>query len=514
MNFSIKQGRDYLFIYFGAAVVFFLAHSLQVAAGELEFNPTLTVSETYTDNVRLGGGLIPGGGGGIGFGGAGSSGGDFITQINPGILFTGNGRRYDVNAQYVMNNLIFAQNTELTQIRHMLNANATTEVLKDLFFVDGDARILQQNVSLLAPQTANNVFATGNRANLEIYSVSPYLRHRFQNFASAEARYTRGYVKSGFSGFINSQRDSYQFILNSGSAFRKLAWGFNYDNNRIHLDGSNTTIGLERYIGNLRYNFTPRFGLTATGGYERNSIISIRGKPSSPTWTAGFVWAPNKRTDLQFSAGQRFFGDTYSATANYRTRLSTWQVLYIEDITTFNQQAGQFGALGGALNVLGGGVDAQNLLLGLNNFLTNRVFLQRRFNASVTLNGSRNDLTLNVFQLKRKPYTAEELDEELLGLPIFFNNTKQLGGNVSWRYRLTSRTNFNTNFSFIRFDFLSANSTNDNLFITANVTKEFFPDLIGMLQYQRIDRLSDIQSGSQDIDLSANAVSVSLTKNF
>ncbi|SEQ88488.1 hypothetical protein SAMN05421690_10032 [Nitrosomonas sp. Nm51] len=45
-------------------------------------------------------------------------------------------------------------------------------------------------------------------------------------------------------------------------------------------------------------------------------------------------------------------------------------------------------------------------------------------------------------------------------------------------------------------------------------TRDFSPDLIGMLQYQRIDRLSNIQSGGQDIDLTANAVTVSLTKNF
>ncbi|SER66117.1 uncharacterized protein, PEP-CTERM system associated [Nitrosomonas sp. Nm51] len=473
MSFSIKQSCNYLFIiYFSVTSFLFLAHFAQVAAGELEFNPTLMISETYTDNVRLGGGLIGSGAGGIGFGGAGARGGDLITQINPGLQLAGQGRRYELNAQYIMNNLIFAKNNELTRIRHILNASGTAEVLKDLFFIDGDARMLQQNVSLLGPQTANNVFVTGNRANLEIYSVSPYIRHRFQNFATAEARYTRGYVKSGFNGFRNSQRDSYRFNLNSGSAFRKLAWGFNYDNSRVNLDRVDTTLKFERYIGNLRYNFTSRFGLTATGGYERNSFVSIRGKTTSPTWTVGFVWAPNKRTDLHFSAGQRFFGDTYSASVNYRTRLSTWEVLYIEDITTLNQQAGQFGALGG-LNSLGGFGD-QNLLLGLNNFLTNRVFLQRRFNASVTLSGSKNDLTLRLFQLRRKPYSAEELDEDLLGFPIFFNNTKQLGGNVFWRYRLSPQTNFNTNFSFVRFDFLSVNRTNDNLIFSANVTSIVF----------------------------------------
>ena len=511
MRSAIKQKKLYLFIFYSAPCAFLLIWNGYTIAGEfgnLDFRPTLTVSETYTDNVRLGGGLIGTGAGGLGLGGSRASGGDFITQINPGLTLIGEGRRYEVNANYVMNNLIFAKNSGLTRIRHMLNATGTTEVLKDLLFIDGNARILQQNVSLSGPQTANNIFATGNRANLQIYSVSPYLRHRFKGFATAEARYTRGYVKSGFNGFRNSRRDTYSFNINSGNTFRKFVWGLNYDNNRIHINRTGSTITLLRYTGNLRYNITSRFGLTGTGGYERNSFVSIRGRNDSPIWMVGFVWEPNKRTDLQFSAGQRFFGDTYSAIANYRTRMTSWQLLYREDITTLNQQAGQFGTGLGGLN-------PDNLLLGLNNFLTNRVFLQRRLHASVTINGARNDLSLNGFELRRQPYTAEDIDDELLGPEqgILFNDTRQMGGNISWRHRMSPRTNINMNFSFVRFDFLSTNSTNNNLIFSANITRDFYPDLIGMLQYQRIDRLSSRREG-QSLDLSANAVTASLTKNF
>ena len=58
------------------------------------------------------------------------------------------------------------------------------------------------------------------------------------------------------------------------------------------------------------------------------------------------------------------------------------------------------------------------------------------------------------------------------------------------------------------------NSRNDNLIFSADMTKNFTPDLIGTLQYRRIERLSNIQSANQNIDLSANTVTVSLTKNF
>lgn len=519
MKFITQQNIYYLPLSLGGVFVFILLHSISAVGAELTITPTLRLSETYTDNVRLGGlGL---GGGGVGFRGIDANEGDFITQINPGLRLNGSGKRFDLAAQYTMNNLIYANNSNLTRIWHFLSASATTEILRDHFFIDGMASISQRNISLLGPQTTDNIFATGNRGTLEVYSVSPYFRYQFQNFATTELRYTRGIVKSGLTGFFNSQRDSYQFSLNSGESFTKLAWGLNYSNQRVHINRvigtteTDRTIEFERSIANLRYNVNSRFGLIATGGYERNSFISIRGKTSSPTWTVGFDWAPNRRTDLRFNVGQRFFGDTYGGEFNYRTRLSTWRVQYAEDITTLNQQAGgQFGSFG-ALDLAGLGFqDLQ--LLGLSNFFTNRVFLQKRFNASVALNGSKNDLLFNLFHLSRKPYTAEELDADLLGLRnlIFFRDTIQKGGNVNWGHRLSARTNIRMSFSFVRFDFVAANRTNDNLFFLASINKNFSPDLTGMLQYRHIKRLTNIQSGSQDLDLSGNVVTVSLSKNF
>lgn len=516
MKFQAQQKNYHFFLYLlSSALAFFLLHSFPAGAAEITFTPTLRVSETYTDNVRLGGFGFGGGGFGLGRGRDGGS--DFITQINPGLLVNGTGKRFDINAQYTMNNLIYANNSNLTRIRHRLNASATTELLKDHFFIEGRSSISQWNTNLLGPQTTDNILATGNRRTIQFYSVSPYFIYQFGNFASTELRYTRGILKSGVNGFRDSQRDSYQFSLNSGDKFRKLAWGFDYSNQMIHFNRFNRKIELERSIANLRYNVNSRFGLTASGGYERNSFISIRGKPSSPTWTVGFDWAPNTRTDLRFSVGQRFFGDTYAGELNYRTRLSTWRILYAEDITTLNQQGGRFGSFG-ALDLTGFGFPNPQQVLGLSNFLTNRVFLQKRFNASVAINGSRNDLVFSVFHLSRIPYSAEEVDAELLGSSnlIFFRHTRQRGGNMTWRYRFTPDTNFSLNFSLIRFDFLSANRRNDNSVIAATISKKFGPDLSGSLQYRRIERISNIQSGNQgqSFDLSGNMVTVTLSKTF
>ncbi len=499
-----------------------LLFPLCLAAAEISIRPLLNVSETYTDNVSVGltGGAGGAGGGfglggGFGVGGAGSKKSDLITQINPGVTVSGTGQRFNLNAQYMMNNLIFARNNDFTRIRHMLNADANTEIIRDLFFVEGNALIAQQNIGLLGPQTDSNIFATGNRATIQVYSVSPYLRYRFQNFASTEIRYTRSIVEGGIFGFRDSQRNSFQLGLNSGSSFTKLTWGLNYSNQMVHLSGVDRDIEFERSIANFRYHLTRRLSLTSSGGYERNSFVSIRGQTSLPTWTAGFIWSPNRRTNVQFSAGQRFFGDTYLGEINYSKRLLNVRVLYAEDITTFNQQAGAFGAFGALdANILGG-LGLQNLL-GLTNFLTNRVFLQKRFNATVALNGSRNDLSLNLFSISRTPYSSADLDADLIGLGnlFLFDNTKQMGGSIAWNYKISPRTALNTTFSYLRFDFSGSSGTNDNLVFSTSLNRDFDADLRGSLEYRRIDRLSDLQVGGGNIGQSANAVTVSLTKNF
>ncbi len=474
--------------------------SLSVLA-EWSIKPNLRISETYTDNVRLGGGV--GGGGGFGSEAGGS---DFITQINPGVILTGENRRFDFQTSYRMNNILFAKNDNRNRIRHNLNSRVTVELLKDLFFIDGIASIRQQNATLTGIQTTDNANLAGNRANIRRYSASPYLRYRFQNFATTELRYTRGIVESGTNGLRNSQRDSYQFNLNSGASFRVLTWGLDYSQQDIHFDGNSTRSGrsieLERSIANLRYNITRRFGLTATGGYERNSFISIRGSPSSPTWTVGFIWKPNQRTDISASAGKRFFGNTYSGDLKYRTRFTTWGASYKEDITTFNQGGGGFGG-GGAFS--GGG------FLSDSNFLSNRLFLQKRLQAFVSFNGRKNTLSFRVFNRSRKAFSSAEDDQELLGEDAqLLNNTRQTGANASWNYKFSPRTTANFRASIYRTKFMSAvDRKNDQKLFTADLTRRFQQHLRGMLQYRRIERNSNLSE-----DIKANSVTVSLGMNF
>src|SRR5690349_19753266 len=93
--------RTYPFrVTFSAAVAVFLLSS-HSEASEWRIRPRLNLIETYSDNVRLGA--------------AGSS-DDFITQINPGIIARGVASRYNIDVNYMMNNLIYANNNDFNRI--------------------------------------------------------------------------------------------------------------------------------------------------------------------------------------------------------------------------------------------------------------------------------------------------------------------------------------------------------------------------------------------------------------
>jgi uncharacterized protein (PEP-CTERM system associated) len=520
-----KRYQRALFLAVYSAATAILLPSSYSNAAEWRILRRINLVETYSDNVRLGQG--------------GSS--DFITQINPGITIDGTGTRFNTNVNYTTNSLIYAENSNFNRIRHQLNATGTAELYKDLFFVDGRASISQQNISLLGPQAIDNINITGNRANVSVYSISPYLRHRFQDFATAELRYARNWVNSSANALFNSSADSVLFGMNSGNSFRTLRWGVNYSNQTIHFQ-TGRSVELERSIGNLSYTVTPQLALTATGGYERNSFISIRGSPSAPLWTVGFVWQPTERTNIAVSGGQRFFGNTYSAVATHRTRLTAWDFSYSQNITTFNQQAGlgmglgfpsSFGGSLGSLlaaqnpNLGQDGIQqATSSILGMGlsssffsptNFLTNRLFLQKMLQASVAMNGTRNTVVLRIFDMTRQAFSPDSVDAGLAaGQDLaLLNHTRQSGANGVWGYRLSALTRASVNLGYTRFSFVGSGRTNDFMLVTLAMTRQLPPivpnsNLNAMLQVRHNQGFSN-QPGP---NYQENAVIASLNMGF
>jgi len=491
-------------------------------AAEWKFTPSLALIETYTDNVAL---APPG-----------HEKSEFITQINPGISLMGTSPRLKLNANYVMQNLVYAEDSSRDTMNHILNADANAELVDNLLFLDGRAAISQQNISLLGPQAADNTNITGNRTEVRTYTVSPYLRHSFSNYASTEIRYAHDEVSTGGSGLLNTQTDRIQLGLNSGSAFRTLGWGLNYSNGKTSYGNTANTsiqdIDTEVLSGSLRYSVTPKFRLTATGGYEKNNYISVGAKPEGSFWSAGFSWAPSARTSIDASAGRRFFGDTYSLAASHRTRLTAWSLNYSEDITSTQSQflipvtidtASFLNQLWAAtipdpvirqqtVDAFIQGNALPPALAQSVNYFTNRFFLQKRLQASVAVTGTKNTLVLSLFSVSRDAQTAQAQDSALFGSSILAltDRTKQVGGTAFWNWRIDPRTSANINAVYARNTYPSLGRTDNDKTIRLSLTRQFQPKLSGSVELRRLQRDSSQDGG----DYRENALIASLFMRF
>ncbi|MEN6587992.1 MAG: TIGR03016 family PEP-CTERM system-associated outer membrane protein [Sulfuricella sp.] len=497
-----------------AAMLLLPAHSI---AAEWTITPSLDLKETYSDNITLAS--------------RGHEQNDLVTQITPGISLTGTGPRLKVKARYAMQNLFYLEDSRRNAINHMLSANANTELIEDLFFMDGQAAISQQNTTLSGQQATDNTNVTGNRTEVRTYSLSPYLRHRFSTVASSELRYTHSAISTDLGALSNSQTDRVNLALNSGSSFKTLGWGLNYSKQKITYDNTSNilvqNLNNETFSGNLRYMLTPRFGLTATGGYEKNDYISIGAKPEGSFWSGGFSWAPNSLTSIDASAGKRFFGDTYSLAAKHRTRLTTWSLAYSEDVTTSQSQflipatidtasflnqlyATRYPDPVERQQVVDSIIQAAGLPLSLAdsvNYLTNRLFLQKSLRASVALQGARNTVIFSLYNVSREAQSTQASDSALFGASnlALSDKTKQVGANAIWNLRIGPRTSTYLNAGYARNTYPVLGRTDNDKNLRLGLTRQFQPKLSGSVELRRVQRDSN-QSGG---DYRENAITAS-----
>ncbi len=484
------------------------------AAADWKIVPRLSLMETYTDNVRLAT--------------QGNEQSDFITQINPGISLAGTGARLKINANYSMQNLFYANQSNQNRTNHQLSSGANAELIKHFFFLDSRASISQQNISPLGPLTNNNENITNNRTTVRTYSISPYIRHKFSNFASAQARYTYNTVNSDVGGQSGSQSDIILLSLTSGSAFRTLGWGLNYTKQKYSNLGF-IPIETERYMGNLRYRISSKFSLTGTGGYEQFGYTPINGVASGSFWNAGFIWTPSQRTSITGNAGERFFGKTYNLMASHRTRRSAWSLNYNESITTTRDQF-MIPATTDTANFLNQlwtsnipdpvmrqqTVDAFIRDNGLSasvfdpiNFITNKFFLQKRLQATVALSGTRNTLVFSIYNMLREPQTAADVDNALLGTALS-SDTKQTGGNALWSYKLSPRTNANIGAIYIKTNILAIGQEDETKTFRVGLTKQIQPNLNGAVNFRHVERTTNRIGG----EYRENAIIASLFMRF
>ncbi len=439
-------------------------------AAKWSVTPSLTLSETYTSNVNIGG--------------VSNEQSEFITQINPAITLTGTGRRLQLDLSYNMQNVLYAKNASRNTTFHQLRAHALATLVKDALFVDTSASISQQAISLREAAPVDNLTLSNNRTDAITFHISPYLRHAFGDVATTELRY--GYDKTHYeaTGF-GSESNSYSARITSGATFKTFPWGLGYSRRETPASKQVLSpITFETYTADLRYVASRKLTFTTSGGYENNEYgaSTLQRTPSGVFWNAGLIWSPSGRTSLQASYGKRFFGNNYALRANHVTRRSTWNLSYTENVTTINMlrpESRIFMISDGAGDVF---IDPQTglpiLIAFLVPTLTNEVYISKGLQAFIGYKLKRNDFNFSLFKERRVFERSGELQ-------------RLQGANVSWALQLAPHSNLSINSGSQNIEYSLDNQADDFWHIGMTLGHDIQRDIKGAIDFRHAVRNSN-----------------------
>lgn len=416
-------------------------------ASEWTFIPSLYMRGSYSDNIQLAQ--------------TSEARSDFVKEIKPSISISGNDARFKVNLSYGLQKLIYLHQPE--SLHHELMATTNTKLLDDWLFLDADSSITRKNISPFGQQTFDNIQQSANQSDVRINHISPYLHHISPSRITSELRFTHDTVHSN-DNLLDTTADKISLNFIGDNLSHNFSWDAYYYIKQINDTNLTTSRGHSEAFS-LRYHMSARLGLFMTSGYERESYLTNSGvEPQGRFWNAGVNWSSD-RSSLSLSAGKRFFGNTYSLSANRRNRKSVWSLSYGEDVTS---TAYEFIRLsqGDAANllselwsteipnpairkqVINAFLNASQLLgpdRGAINYFSNNYFLKKRLSLTLAAMTAKSTLLMSISASRHSAQTNNVIDSKLLPAiqQVSENDTTQVGGSAGWNWRMSTRTSVN-----------------------------------------------------------------------
>jgi uncharacterized protein (PEP-CTERM system associated) len=457
-----------------------------------------------------------------------------VSEVTPGLAWSSSGPRlkFAANARWHLFAYQHGDVPNTANSQRDYNAMLQSKLAEDLF-LDASANGGPQSISAFGPQVSDSLYALGNRTTVDVWRISPYVRHRYGGVADMTLRFARDSVDAGERNpFGSSTSSTGSLNLVSGSAFRTLGWGFSYTHQDLQnrMNGASSS---ENALLDLRWRYSPRITATASAGYDSYDYQSLGGRTEGRNWSTGFVWTPSARTSLQASFGHRYFGKTGSLAASHHSRHSVWSINYSDSITTTRQQFVLPSAIDTAamLDTLFSAsipdpvlrqqaVQAYIQSTGLPptlanniNYLSNRYLRQKMLQAAVAFNWAHSSLVTTLFRSDRNGLSLRESDSELLGsqLNTLNDNIRQRGINSVFSYRLSSRTIATATANLDHVTSLDTGITQTHRQLRAGITRRIDRRLNLALDLRHIE-------GGNDVGINGtfreNAITASLSAQF
>jgi len=302
------------------AAVAFLAAATATGPGSAapQFRPWLLIEQELSDNIDL------------------APDDDrqsaFVTRVVPGVSLRGNTYRFQGGFDGALRSRYTTDgDDEGFRFDGALTGDGTVQLVPGRLFIEGEASVSQQVLNNAAAQTA------ANQDTVQVYRLSPVLRHRFGGFAVGELRYTFGQFLVSSDQASDTTTHSAQGALASGDDFDRLRWALN---NRVSRSIRDDASDIERAdsIAQAEVGVTRWFSPIAAGGYQRFDADSSADF-DGPAYWGGFRWRPGRRADLALTYGKRDDRLSPGAELTYRFSEDTRLVAsYAEGLSTAQQR--------------------------------------------------------------------------------------------------------------------------------------------------------------------------------
>lgn len=277
------------------------------------FVPSLSVTETYSDNVAL----AP----------RGAARSDRVTNLSPGIRVEGAGPRVQGHVDYRLHGLFYANDPRLNNMQNTLSSLVTVELLENRFFVDARGSITQQNRSAFAAAAPDAASATANRVETSVYQLAPYVRGRIADLATYQVRFNA--TQSSSRGVASSGTRTTEWLGNARSVApaARISWALDGNALTVNNDATGNT-QFTRARGSLIYEVNPELHLSAYEGIETTDVAG-RARQTLHTPGIGVSWAPTDRSQAAAIREKRSFGKAQTLRLSHR--LARTAFTYTED---------------------------------------------------------------------------------------------------------------------------------------------------------------------------------------
>ena len=287
------------------------------ASGVLSLAPSITLSQTLTDNFKVS---------------ATNAESDAVTRLGAGVALRSGSGPVRGFLDYTLTGVLYARHSGLNTLQNALNANLAANLVDDRLQLAAQAGISRGAISAFGVQPGAGTDANSNTTEVRTLRISPTLRGPLGPNLRYDARLS--YQVSDAADSSAGDTDSTTASVRVEPTSRgRLGWSVDAQHQVSSFKLGRTT-QTDRLLGALLLDLPDQdLQLRSTLGVERTDQLAFDAR-SDNTWGLGVVWAPSPVTRFSADTEKRYFGQSHAVSLEHRTPRTIFRYRNVRSAST------------------------------------------------------------------------------------------------------------------------------------------------------------------------------------